>query len=81
MPSANAHLLRHTQFDEGVRTFDVHAFVEPTNPNMFQVEITLNGQRVVIAYPDGFKASLHYSVEALTRLDLQMTRGVEPSRT
>jgi len=55
-------LLHHTQFDEGVRTFDVQAFVEPTHPNTFQVEITLDGQRVVIAYPDGFKASLHYSV-------------------
>lgn len=55
MPSANATIFKTTKFSHKNLDYLVSAFTEPRTPNQVKIDVTHNGQPVVITYPDGFR--------------------------
>lgn len=77
MPTADAHIIKRHTFSHKGETYEVVAFVEPSNLTRFTVEVTSDGQEVVITYPDGFKARLGYYVDLSIRLDMRQANGID----
>ncbi len=76
MPSAIATIFKTSNFNHKNLDYIVSAFTEPTNPDQVKIDVTHNGQPVVITYPDGFRATLGYYVDLETRIDMAVAIGV-----
>ncbi len=76
MPSANATIFKTINFSHKNLDYIVSAFTEPTNPDHVKIDVTHNGQPVVITYPDGFRATLGYHVDLETRIDMAVVMGI-----
>lgn len=77
LPTPSAQIIRTRSFSHKTGTYDVAAFVDPADPYIFRVDVTANGQPVVITYPDGLQATLGYSVTLMNRIDMSMTKGID----
>ena len=77
LPSANATVVRHQTFAHKGANFDVVAFVEPTDPFTFKVDVTSGKNPVVVTYPDGYQATLCYSVTMSTQLNMSAAKGID----
>ncbi len=77
MPTSHSHIIRTTRFNHKHVTYDVAVFWDPADQWSYHVDVTSNGQPVIITYPDGYKATLGYVVSASTRFDMARTRGVD----
>lgn len=76
MPSANAQIFKTSNFTHNNLDYVVSAFIEPTNPDQVKIDVTHKGNPVVITYPDGFKATLGYYVDLITRIDMAVALGI-----
>ncbi|PLU02969.1 hypothetical protein [Sinorhizobium medicae] len=76
MPSANATIFKKNKFNHKNFDYIVSAFTEPMNPEQVKIDVTHNGQPVVITYPDGFRATLGYNVDLETRIDMAAAMGI-----
>ena len=74
MPSAAAHIFKRTSLSHKGVTYDVVAYQEPTDSRLFVSTLT-GGQSVPITYPDGFKATLVYSVDPITAVNFKQATG------
>ncbi len=52
------------------------AFTKPSDPDTIRVEVSRGGTQVVITYPDGFRASLVYTVTLMTSVDLSINKNI-----
>lgn len=76
MPSKDATIIkRSAPFIHNGVPYEVVAFQEPNDTRLF-VEALCNGQRVLVTYPDNFRAYLTYSVEPDTAPDFENAIGM-----
>jgi hypothetical protein len=73
----NAKIIRTHSFSHKSIPYDVAAFVDPADLFTVGVDVTSNGQPVVITYPDKHQATLGYSVTLATRTDMLATTGID----
>lgn len=75
MPSSNAHIFkRGPAFTHKGVNYEVVAYQEPNDPRLLVTTLS-GGALVPITYPDGFKATLVYSVDPMTAVDFKMATG------
>lgn len=76
MPSATANIIQTQTFNHKGVTYVVCAFTEPHSPHTVNIDVTNKGIPVAITYPDGLQATLTYTVDLITRIDLQRQMGL-----
>lgn len=76
MPTADANVFKTSKFNHKGIDYVVAAFTRPSNPDQVKVDVTQNGNPVVITYPDGYQATLGYYVDLDVRLDMAVVMGV-----
>lgn len=76
MPSATANIIQTQTFTHKEVTYVVCAFTEPHSPQTVNIDVTSKGIPVAITYPDGLQATLTYTVDLITRIDLQRQMGL-----
>jgi hypothetical protein len=74
MLSSAAHIFKTAAFTHRGVNYDVVAYQEPNDSRLFVTTLTRN-QPVPITYPDGFKATLVYSVDPITAVDFKRATG------
>jgi len=74
MPFKAAHIFRTIPFAHRGVNYDVVAYREPNDTRLF-VTTLAGGQPVPITYPDGFRATLVYSVDPITAVDFKRAIG------
>jgi hypothetical protein len=74
MPSKATYIFKTTAFAHKGVNYDVVAYQEPTDTRLF-VTTRAGGQPVPITYPDGFRATLVYSVDPTTEVDFAQATG------
>ncbi|GEM_PF-6012725 len=76
MPSGNAQILKTSNFNHKNINYVATAFIEPANQDQVKIDVTQNGNPVVITYPDGSQATLGYYVDLVTRIDMAAGMGI-----
>jgi len=74
MPAAGTYVFKHSQFSHKGATYDVSAYQKPGDTR-FYVIAEQGGIAVVFTYPDGYRASIEYSVEPVIAVDFQRATG------
>ncbi len=74
MPAAGTHVFKHKQFVHKGTQYDVSAYQKPSDVRLYVIA-ELNSAAVVFTYPDGYRASIEYSVEPITAYDFKKATG------
>ena len=74
MPAVGTHVFKHSQFSHKNAIYDVSAYQKPSDQRLYVIA-EHNGGPVVFTYPDGYKASIEYSVEPITAYDFKRATG------
>jgi hypothetical protein len=69
-----AYIFKTIPFAHKGVNYHVVAYQEPTDARLF-VTTLAGGQPVPITYPDGFRATLVYSVDPITAVDFKQATG------